>query len=491
MVRRRIMRASYFIAIAILFVITQSCDREGVPPFTVHVHNAYDFDITLSGPTNSCDYGENRATNPLCTLRAGEQRAYDTYGPGRSFIINTYKLGTTEEVGSLHYTGKSGLHYKWVVGTDNPVIEMNDTDRLITMLKSYSFHAISNTNMNSTLHKLASIPIVCFLISTWLMACQAPTNQIAYDETLDNGNLYFAPTMQQKLPTDENAVYAVSFPLAWQTVRKELKMSGPVNSESAELRMLDGSKTIEKALNDDDYELEIERKGRRLHVKTRQEVHLTFVPSFESYPNGLVFDGIPVHTFGTRGFQNIDYINRIDIAAYRDDDRFILRLIPMEQEHELYLFKADSTYATFEQMHADLLTFCRNADAGKSAGGTGSWRYELTDMDEVNIPKVNFDNHHQFQQFLDAIFFVKRKEYIIADAIQQIAFGLNEHGVSMKTEADIITHDGAYPPEDPPIPKQLVFDKPFYMVMKKAEMESPYFALYIANAALLEKESTP
>lgn len=118
------MRICYFIAMAILFIIAQSCEREGVPPFTVHVHNAYDFDIILSGSANRCDYGENSATNPLCTLRAGEQRAYDTYGPGRPFMISTYKAGTAQEVGSLYYVGRSGKHYRWIVGNDNTVIEI-------------------------------------------------------------------------------------------------------------------------------------------------------------------------------------------------------------------------------------------------------------------------------------------------------------------------------------------------------------------------------
>lgn len=340
-----------------------------------------------------------------------------------------------------------------------------------------------------------NLPAMGLLAATLMTAaCQSPK---AYEKTAisvaaiaDSAVLHFAPTMQHVIPSDRNAVYAASLPLAWQAVRDELKMSARVNTASADLAMLDGSKTIEKTLNNDDYELEIERQGRRFHVKTRQEVHLTFVPSFESYPNGLVFDDVPVHTFGTRGFQNTDYINRMDIATYRDDDRFILRLIPMEQEHELYLFKADSTYTTFEQMYADLLASCRDTDAEKHVGGAGSWRYELTDVDEVNIPKVIFDNHHQFQQLSGVLFSVKRKEYTIAEATQQIAFGLNEHGVSMKTEADIVVLDGAYPPEDPPIPKRLIFDKPFYIVMKKAEMANPYFTLYVANAALLEKEST-
>lgn len=120
------MKASFYIGILYMLLAIQSCKRDGIPPFTIHVHNAYDFDITLAGADHGCDYGEGRDTHPLCTLRAGEQRAYETYGPGRPFTISTYKAGTKQEVGSLYYVGESGRHYRWVVGEDSPVIEIKE-----------------------------------------------------------------------------------------------------------------------------------------------------------------------------------------------------------------------------------------------------------------------------------------------------------------------------------------------------------------------------
>lgn len=322
-------------------------------------------------------------------------------------------------------------------------------------------------------------------------ACQSSkVDRITYHDTSDTSSLYFAPTMEQELPTGKNAVYAVSFPLAWQQVRQELKISGKINTASSDLRMLDDSKNVNDALNDDDYEREIEWDGRTLRVNTKQEVNLTFVPAYEDLPGGITFDRIDVDAFGTSGFQNIAHRNLLDITAYRDNDRFILRLLPMEQEHEIYLFKADSVYSTFQQMYADMREFCRHAELVKHAGGQQSWIYQLTDIDVVRIPKINFDQRHRFRQFLNALFFVKRKEYNISDATQEISFGLNQHGVSMKSEAEIIVNDGAYPTEDPPLPKQLIFDKPFYIVMKKNDMENPYFALYVKDTTLMEKGKT-
>lgn len=315
------------------------------------------------------------------------------------------------------------------------------------------------------------------------LACQSPqVNQIVYDEIPDTGNLHFAPTMQEVLPEDKNSVYAVSFPLAWQIVRQQLGIMGAVNTESDDLSRLDGSKTVDKALDDDDYEREIEWDDRLLRVKTKQEVNLTFAPSFEDLPHGLTFDSIRVDAFGTSGFQNMEYTNRLDIAAYRDDDRFALRLRTMEPDHEIYLFKADSVYGTFQQMYTDLREACRHRGE--------SWRHQLTDMDAVVIPKINFDQFHRFNQFIKTHFSVMLKKYVIVDASQQVSFSLNQHGVSMKSEAEIIVNDGAYPPDETPAPKHLIFDKPFYILMKKTDMENPYFVLYVADAALMESQNT-
>src|SRR5690606_41847683 len=98
---RRTMKASFYIGFLYMLLAIQSFYRVGIPPFTIHILNAYDFDITLAAADHGCDYGEGRDTHPLCTLRAGEQRAYETYGPGRPFTISTYKAGTKQEVGSL------------------------------------------------------------------------------------------------------------------------------------------------------------------------------------------------------------------------------------------------------------------------------------------------------------------------------------------------------------------------------------------------------
>lgn len=122
MVSRNKMKSIQVISLLLTCTLFFSCRKEAIPPFTMHVLNAYDFDIILVVAANGCDFSENRKTNPLCSLKAGEQRSFKTYGPGRAFVISTYKEGSTEDVGSLYFVGQSGKNYEWIVGTNNPVL---------------------------------------------------------------------------------------------------------------------------------------------------------------------------------------------------------------------------------------------------------------------------------------------------------------------------------------------------------------------------------
>ena len=323
------------------------------------------------------------------------------------------------------------------------------------------------------------------MLALTVWACQSaqPSGVLTEAQnTPDSTGFFFAPTMQQQLPAGQNAVYAVSLPLAWQAARQELAAVGPIITESTALQALDGSPTVAGALDDSDYQREITWKRRTLTVKTKQQVHRRFIPSFMDMPKGISFNGTKVDAFGTNGFQNMEYANRIDIIAYRDDARFLLRLnfpdtAATASQHELYLFKADSLYKNFEAMYRDLQASCVQAQSLPEQ--------QLTDLDVLAIPKIYFDEQRNFPELKEARFMADGDEYELTEAKQQISLSMNQHGLSMKTEAEIVINDGAYPMEDMPEPKNLVFDKPFYLLMKKAGKENPYLVLYIANTDLL------
>jgi len=67
-------------------------------------------------------------------------------------------------------------------------------------------------------------------------------------------------------------------------------------------------------------------------------------------------------------------------------------------------------------------------------------------------------------------------------ALQMIQFRLDRSGAELKSEAKVYAA---------PIPNIFVFDRPFLIYMKKRGAEFPFFVMWIDNAELLSKPSTP
>ena len=61
-------------------------------------------------------------------------------------------------------------------------------------------------------------------------------------------------------------------------------------------------------------------------------------------------------------------------------------------------------------------------------------------------------------------------------AQQDIQFRLDRSGAELKSEAKIMML---------PIPTYFILDRPFLIYMKKRDAKSPYFVMWVDNAALL------
>jgi len=62
---------------------------------------------------------------------------------------------------------------------------------------------------------------------------------------------------------------------------------------------------------------------------------------------------------------------------------------------------------------------------------------------------------------------------------------LDEKGAEIKSESQVsLTKDAE---EEVPKPKRMRFDKPFFVMLKRADRRNPYFGLWTKNAELMEK----
>jgi hypothetical protein len=63
-------------------------------------------------------------------------------------------------------------------------------------------------------------------------------------------------------------------------------------------------------------------------------------------------------------------------------------------------------------------------------------------------------------------------------------FKLDEKGAVLKSKAYIEIAAAAAPKQR----KHLIFDKPFFIYLNKKGSERPYFAIWVGNAELLERQ---
>ena len=120
-----------------------------------------------------------------------------------------------------------------------------------------------------------------------------------------------------------------------------------------------------------------------------------------------------------------------------------------------------------------------------------SWKYTIRDKDEVIIPKLQFNIETDYSTLEGNKFQSQSRPYEIKVIKQKTAFILDENGAEIKSEASVgvcvISNEKI---KEEPIhqPKKMIFDKPFFLICRKANSSDPYLGIRIANTELMTKE---
>jgi hypothetical protein len=194
----------------------------------------------------------------------------------------------------------------------------------------------------------------------------------------------------------------------------------------------------------------------------------------------LSFGAQKVENFGfVRDKDKLDYgvFRQVSIYDYQSKDDFIIQLKTKSPEDELILAKvapAKTLQATIQYVMARM---------GRNKAVPANKR------DTLAIPKLNFDLREDFGALEGLVLQPTpaarvKSPLVIAKAEQLVRFQLNEKGAILKSEA-VIVMVAAVLNANAPQPRQMIFDKPFLILMKQAKADQPYFALWVGNASLL------
>ncbi|WP_026977098.1 hypothetical protein [Flavobacterium tegetincola] len=301
-------------------------------------------------------------------------------------------------------------------------------------------------------------------------------------------NTEFAPTLEQKLKDDKNAVYSASLLFAWDELRNQIKDPIEIGNEYPDLMVLNQSESFQNVLKDDEYTVSAEIESAEIKVTAAFDKNLPFKFDLQSFTNKLIFDGQKVASFGVNGSDKYQMLESVRIIYYKNDNNFIIKLLPKDKNHEIVLFKSEKKFSTLIAMNNEIAR-CTKIGLSEEKNSKLYWKYRFEYEDELVIPKFNFNIETDYPVFENNKLTTKLDSYTIESVLQRTAFILDESGAKIESEAtEETTSEEGIAEEDIKKPKKMLFDKPFLILLKRTDNKNPYFALWNANAELMTKE---
>ncbi|MHB1456952.1 MAG: hypothetical protein ACYC0V_08570 [Armatimonadota bacterium] len=200
---------------------------------------------------------------------------------------------------------------------------------------------------------------------------------------------------------------------------------------------------------------------------------LPFEWAFDRLRFGLTFADTKVESFGIeqyapkRELREAKSGKQISILDYRSQDDFIIELKTRQKKDHLILAKVTpkQTLDQTVRMVRDRMVHGRRTKFAESA--------------YLSVPVLDFDILKSYPEIQEHTILSSNRRLNgqpIEGALQSIRFRLDETGAVVKSEA-IMWLSVA--------PGNLIFNKPFLVLLQREGAKNPYFALWVGNTELL------
>lgn len=341
------------------------------------------------------------------------------------------------------------------------------------------------------LKALTTISACCILLVS-LLSCGGKVNNSATEPTVakdDFGpvvhtNNLKATTMvatpDNKFEKGKNVIYATAFLYAWDEIRQNSK--GPLKIDepaTTDLGLVNSSTAHENTLLKGEYTSSYVQGIDGLVAEAYFKKLLPFKNKFSKSTTPLKFKGTNVANFEMSHYDDADIKKQLSILYYKDDGNFIIRLQPKEVEHEIILLMQPKYANTFSAIiaGANKLIAIGNKESGiaESRG-----LYTFNEGDYFCAPLIDFNVETNYTGIEGHKVFTNGRWFTMITAYQRTAFVLNEEGAKVESEAHIAADSAGKV-----VTKNLVFNKPFVVMLKRKNAPNPYFALLVDNAELL------
>ena len=203
---------------------------------------------------------------------------------------------------------------------------------------------------------------------------------------------------------------------------------------------------------------------------------LPFKWAFTRFHKNVTFEGYKVDSFGIWQFMNdqkhkVRMAKQVDILDYQNNDDLIIELKTQAENDRSILAKIPPQATLSETIRA----VEKRIHLAKPE--------KMVEMEHLYIPVLNFDVLREYSELYEHPIHTANENIngtSIIFAAQSIRFRLDERGAILKSEG--LAASGLSK-------RNLVFDKPFLILLKRREAKAPYFALWVGNAELLVPQS--
>ena len=297
----------------------------------------------------------------------------------------------------------------------------------------------------------------------------------------------FVVTLENPVSENTNVIYAPAFLYAWDKIKEELKLPIIVaKANSIDFNLLNNSTSHQGSLTEVEYSATAEVVEGRIIARAFFNKTLPFETKLQLLNDPIDFGTTKVAGFGMN-YYNEEVIKFTEILYYRDDNNFILKLTPKDKQHEIILVKGNDKYRTFKDainLTNDLISKGRKERSNSEL----VWKYQIVQEDMFAIPVIKFNIETHYMGLEGQNFFTEdKKQHVVEVAYQRTGFILNESGAVVESEV-AVTVDSASIPTIISHPKKMIFDKPFLIIIKRAEESNPYFVMKVANGELLMRK---
>ena len=164
----------------------------------------------------------------------------------------------------------------------------------------------------------------------------------------------------------------------------------------------------------------------------------------------------------------------VKIIKYQNDDKFIIKLQLKDKNDELILAKG------YDMKNPQTIVDEINRNNGKNLA-------TIDASDKFKAPKLHLDHHRDYVELINKWLSNEGfSDYFIAQMFENIKFDMDEKGAKVENEAVIAIPLGAAGPSKKPKIKNFILDEPYWVIMKRANSQNPYFILGVNNVELME-----